>query len=61
MIFTSHLFRQNTNGTISLEFKDNALENNGKSIPTNQLPTDTYIVNLIANGNMLDAKQLVIN
>ena len=36
-------------------------ENNSISIPTNQLPTGTYIVNLIANGNMLDVKQLIIN
>ncbi len=37
------------------------VESNSISIPTNQLPTGTYIVNLIANGNMLDAKQLIIN
>lgn len=36
-------------------------ENSSQSIPINQLPTGIYIVNLIANGNILDAKQLIIN
>ena len=34
---------------------------NTQTIPIDQLPHGTYIVNLIANGEVLDAKQLIIN
>ncbi|GGE20510.1 hypothetical protein [Psychroflexus salis] len=57
---TTNLFAQNSNPVLHYYYILEA-ENNSISIPTNQLPTGTYIVNLIANGNMLDVKQLIIN
>lgn len=36
-------------------------ENNSITIPTSQLAQGQYVVNLIANGVILDAKHLVIN
>jgi len=35
--------------------------NSSQSIPVDQLPQGTYIVNLVANGNILDTKNLIIN
>ncbi len=35
--------------------------NSSQSIPIDQLPQGTYIVNLIANGEIIDTKNLIIN
>jgi len=35
--------------------------NTSQSIPIDQLPQGIYIVNLIANGEIIDTKNLIIN
>jgi len=35
--------------------------NNNQFIPVDQLPQGTYIVNLVANGEILDTMNLIIN
>jgi len=36
-------------------------QNSTMTIPTSNLAQGTYIVNLIANGSIIDAKQLIVN
>mgnify|MGYP006427026575 CR=1 FL=1 len=56
----AYVMLTNTTTGLSYNYVINS-SNNNQTIPVDQLPQDIYIVNLVANGDIIDTQNLIIN